>query len=52
MVNDEIKQILSLEDKLSERVMGARLCFGQLVQGIKTSKAKLGAQINHKVCSC
>ncbi|MCH7294590.1 type VI secretion system ATPase TssH [Acinetobacter higginsii] len=41
MVNDEIKQILSLEDKLSERVMGQDYALTQLVQGIKTSKAKL-----------
>ena len=41
MVNDEIKQILSLEDKLSERVMGQDYALSQLVQGIKTSRAKL-----------
>ncbi|MFP8817311.1 type VI secretion system ATPase TssH [Acinetobacter johnsonii] len=41
MVNDEIKQILSLESKLSERVMGQDSALHQLVQGIKTSKAKL-----------
>lgn len=41
MVNDEIKQILSLEDKLGERVMGQDYALTQLVQGIKTSKAKL-----------
>lgn len=41
MVNDEIKQILSLEDKLGERVMGQDYALNQLVKGIKTSKAKL-----------
>ncbi|KXZ71962.1 type VI secretion system ATPase TssH [Acinetobacter venetianus] len=41
MVNDEIKQILTLEDKLAERVMGQDHALSQLVQGIKTSKAKL-----------
>ncbi|EOT7388303.1 AAA family ATPase, partial [Acinetobacter baumannii] len=39
MVNDEIKQILTLEDKLGERVMGQDYALTQLVQGIKTSKA-------------
>jgi len=41
MVNNEIKQILSLESKLAERVMGQDSALHQLVQGIKTSKAKL-----------
>ncbi|TCB50764.1 type VI secretion system ATPase TssH [Acinetobacter sp. ANC 4779] len=41
MVSDEIKQILTLEDKLAERVMGQDYALEQLVQGIKTSKAKL-----------
>jgi type VI secretion system protein VasG len=41
MVNDEIKQILTLEDKLGQRVMGQDYALSQLVQGIKTSKAKL-----------
>ncbi|MFH7766982.1 type VI secretion system ATPase TssH [Acinetobacter sp. BSP-28] len=41
MVHDEIKQILILEDKLSERVMGQDYALQQLVQGIKTAKAKL-----------
>ena len=41
MVSDEIKQILTLEDKLAERVMGQDYALQQLVQGIKTSKAKL-----------
>lgn len=41
MINDEIKQVLTLEDKLSERVMGQDYALHQLVQGIKTSKAKL-----------
>ncbi|MCT8088285.1 type VI secretion system ATPase TssH [Acinetobacter sp. C_4_1] len=42
MANDEIKQILTLKDKLSLRVMGQEDALNQLVQGIKTSKAKLG----------
>jgi type VI secretion system protein VasG len=41
MANDEIKQILALKDKLSIRVMGQENALNQLVQGIKTSKAKL-----------
>ncbi|AOA58844.1 type VI secretion system ATPase TssH [Acinetobacter larvae] len=41
MVHDEIKQILSLEDKLEQRVMGQDYALQQLVKGIKTSKAKL-----------
>lgn len=41
MMTDEIKQILNLEDKLEERVMGQDYALHQLVQGIKTSKAKL-----------
>ena len=41
MVSDEIKQVLALEDKLAERVMGQDYALQQLVQGIKTSKAKL-----------
>lgn len=41
MVSDEIKQILSLEEKLEQRVMGQDYALHQLVQGIKTSKAKL-----------
>ncbi|WP_313034388.1 type VI secretion system ATPase TssH [Acinetobacter sp.] len=41
MANDEIKQILSLKEKLSVRVMGQEDALDQLVQGIKTSKAKL-----------
>ena len=41
MVNDEIKQILSLEEKLERRVMGQDYALHQLVQGIKTSKARL-----------
>ena len=41
MVSDEIKQILSLETKLEQRVMGQTYALNQLVQGIKTSKAKL-----------
>lgn len=41
MIDDEIKQILSLEDKLAERVMGQDYALNQLVKGIKTSKAQL-----------
>lgn len=41
MVNDEIRQILTLEEKLEQRVMGQDYALHQLVQGIKTSKAKL-----------
>lgn len=41
MVSDEIQQILSLEEKLEQRVMGQDYALHQLVQGIKTSKAKL-----------
>ena len=41
MVNDEIKQILTLEEKLEQRVMGQDYALHQLVQGIKTSKARL-----------
>ncbi len=41
MVNDEIRQILSLKEKLGERVMGQDHALTQLVQGIKTSKARL-----------
>ena len=41
MMTDEIKQILNLEAKLEERVMGQDYALHQLVQGIKTSKAKL-----------
>ncbi|MGS0705397.1 type VI secretion system ATPase TssH [Acinetobacter sp. ANC 3781] len=41
MVNNEIKQILTLEGKLAERIMGQDYALQQLVQGIKTSKAKL-----------
>ncbi|RKG33104.1 type VI secretion system ATPase TssH [Acinetobacter guerrae] len=41
MVSDEIKQILKLETQLNERVIGQDYALGQLVQGIKTSKAKL-----------
>lgn len=41
MVQDEIRQVLTLEDKLAERVMGQDYALAQLVQGIKTSKAKL-----------
>ncbi|WP_216934131.1 MULTISPECIES: type VI secretion system ATPase TssH [unclassified Acinetobacter] len=41
MMNDEIRQILTLQDKLSQRVMGQDFALHQLVKGIKTSKAKL-----------
>ncbi|RZG66888.1 type VI secretion system ATPase TssH [Acinetobacter bouvetii] len=41
MVNDEIKHILCLEEKLGQRVMGQEYALHQLAQGIKTSKAKL-----------
>lgn len=41
MVNDEITQILTLEDKLEERVMGQNYALEKLAQGIKTSRAKL-----------
>ena len=41
MMKDEIQQILKLEQKLSQRVMGQDYAVQQLVQGIKTSKAKL-----------
>ncbi|MFV5490162.1 type VI secretion system ATPase TssH [Acinetobacter sp. ASP199] len=41
MINDEIRQVLQLEDRLAERVMGQDYALQQLVQGIKTSKAKL-----------
>jgi len=41
MVNDEIKQILSLEERLEQRVMGQDYALHQLIQGIKTSRAKL-----------
>ena len=41
MIRNEIKQILTLEEKLAERVMGQDYALQQLVQDIKTSKAKL-----------
>ncbi len=41
MVNDEIKQVLQLEDRLAQRVMGQDYALQQLAQGIKTSKARL-----------
>ena len=41
MVNDEIRQVLELENRLAQRVMGQDYALQQLVQGIKTSKAKL-----------
>ncbi|WP_089606289.1 type VI secretion system ATPase TssH [Acinetobacter piscicola] len=41
MVHDEIKQILSLKEELEQRVMGQDYALHQLVQGIKTAKARL-----------
>ncbi|WP_312602778.1 type VI secretion system ATPase TssH [Acinetobacter schindleri] len=41
MVNDEIRQVLELENRLAQRVMGQDYALQQLVQGIKTSKARL-----------
>lgn len=41
MVTDEIQHVLNLESKLEQRVMGQHSALYQLVQGIKTSKAKL-----------
>ncbi|TQR72827.1 ATP-dependent Clp protease ATP-binding subunit [Acinetobacter sp. RF14B] len=41
MLNDDILQILDLQNKLSERVIGQDHALEQLVQGIKTSKAGL-----------
>ncbi len=41
MVHDEIQHILTLKDKLEQRVMGQDYALEQLVQGIKTSKARL-----------
>jgi type VI secretion system protein VasG len=41
MVNNEIRQVLELENRLAQRVMGQDYALQQLVQGIKTSKAKL-----------
>lgn len=41
MINDDIRQVLQLEDRLAQRVMGQDYALQQLVQGIKTSKAKL-----------
>lgn len=41
MVNDEIRQVLELESCMAQRVMGQDYALKQLVQGIKTSKAKL-----------
>lgn len=41
MINDEIQHILTLDQKLAQRVMGQDHALKQLVQGIKTSKAKL-----------
>ena len=40
-MNNEIQQVLMLQDKLSQRVMGQDDALQQLVQGIKTSKAQL-----------
>lgn len=41
MVSDEIQHILSLEEKLAKRILGQDYALAQLVQGIKTAKAKL-----------
>lgn len=41
MVSDQIDHILNLENKLAERIMGQDYALTQLVQGIKTAKAKL-----------
>lgn len=41
MVNDEIRQVLELESCMAQRVIGQDYALKQLVQGIKTSKAKL-----------
>lgn len=41
MMNNEIQQVLTLQDKLSQRVIGQDDALQQLVQGIKTSKAQL-----------
>lgn len=41
MMNNEIQQVLTPQDKLSQRVMGQDDALQQLVQGIKTSKAQL-----------
>ncbi|WP_374570944.1 type VI secretion system ATPase TssH [Acinetobacter sp.] len=41
MLKDEIQQILQLEEKLSQRVIGQNYAMHQLAQGIKTAKAKL-----------
>lgn len=41
MLKDEIQQILQLEEKLSQRVMGQNYAMHQLAQGIKIAKAKL-----------
>lgn len=41
MVNDEIRQVLELESCMAQRVMGQDYALKQLVQGIKTFKAKL-----------
>ena len=41
MVNNEIRQVLELGNRLAQRVMGQDYALHQLVQGIKTSKAKL-----------
>ncbi|MDV2442018.1 type VI secretion system ATPase TssH [Acinetobacter gerneri] len=41
MQNDQIKQILNLKNKLAERIMGQDTALEHIVQGIKTSRAKL-----------
>lgn len=41
MLQDDIQQLFILKDKLAERVMGQDSALEQLLQGIKTAKAKL-----------
>ncbi len=41
MLNDEIAAVLSLEDKLSARVMGQPYALHSLAQGVKTARAQL-----------
>ncbi|OTG91410.1 type VI secretion system ATPase TssH [Acinetobacter sp. ANC 3813] len=41
MLHDEIHQVLGLEQKLGQRIFGQDYALHQLVQGIKTAKAKL-----------
>ena len=41
MLNDEISAVLSLEEKLAQRVMGQPYALHSLVQGVKTARAQL-----------